>query len=387
MKLINYPAMASPESIKIIDNYIDAHLVEGSRIIDPFCGTGRLLFNPRKKGHFVTGVDCSPVAILTARVSHQVNNINQLEKELAAVVSKFKRLRRYFHASEDEKFWFSSQAFNDLRKILFSIEIESSTLYSRRFFWLALVDTVRVASYIRENEYKTHRMKLDQRNEYRPDALVIFESSCKKMIKRLFDNQGEKSGGYRLIQGDIGSMNIPKTKFDALITSPPYGDSISTVGYGQFARIPLIILSYSQCFNEEFDITTKKGSLDTFCLGGSNCKTSGEVSLPESVQYITKGPMRKFCVDYFQRLKLVTDALNERAMCSLILADRTYKKQKFPLIDSTVSYMEGMGFKLISRNDRYLSLKRLPRTMQHINQDKAATHVGMNYESVVIFQR
>ena len=77
MKLINYPAMSSPDSMQFIAEHIDGQLRPGSKVIDPFCGTGRLLFGPRDKGHSVTGVDCSPVAVLTARVGYQGNDLKK----------------------------------------------------------------------------------------------------------------------------------------------------------------------------------------------------------------------------------------------------------------------------------------------------------------------
>lgn len=386
MKLINYPAMASPASISFIDGYISKCLNTDAHIIDPYCGTGRLLYNPREKGLNVTGIDCSPVAILTARVGHQRNNTDRLIKNLNSIVSEFNASRSIFLPSEDEKFWFPDNVYCELRKLLLIIDRHALTTNTRRFFWLALVNTVRIASYIREEEYKTHRMTPEKRLVHNPNTKEIFIKSCMRIMERLSQKK-EIIGKYRLIQGDLSLINIPKQKYDALITSPPYGDSISTVGYGQFARIPLIILSYSDKFNQEFKVNLEKSSFDTYCLGGSNCDTSENIELPDTVKHITKGPMKKFCIDYFHRLNILSSLLKKNSMCFFVLADRTYKRKQFPLIDSTIEHMESLGFSLIDKHDRYLSHKRLPRSMQHINQNKIEEHSGMNYESVVVFSR
>lgn len=386
MKLINYPAMASPASINFIDRYISERLTSDANIIDPFCGTGRLLYSPRKKGFNVTGIDCSPIAILIARVGHQGNNTNKLIENLNLIISKLNVSRTMFLPSEEERFWFSDHAYCELRRLLLIIDRHSLTINTRRFFWLALVNTIRIASYIREEEYKTHRMKPEKRLEHNPKTNEIFINSCMKIAERL-SQKNATTGKYRLVQGDLSLINIPKRKYDALITSPPYGDSISTVGYGQFARIPLIILSYSEKFIQEFDVNLGKNSFDTYCLGGSNCDTPEKVELPAAVEYITKGPMKKFCIDYFHRLNILSTLLKQNSMCFFVLADRTYKSRQFPLIDSTIDHMKCLGFSLIDRHDRYLSHKRLPRSMQHINQNKIKGHSGMNYESVVVFLR
>jgi tRNA G10 N-methylase Trm11 len=387
VKLINYPAMASPASIEIIGKNISGRLKSGSRIIDPFCGTGRLLFNPRELGHNVTGVDCSPVALLTARVCHQANDSKKIMKNLSGILNSFDRCQGEFLASESDKFWFSDNTYSDLRKLLSCIDSYSVSKNTNRFFWLALVDSIRSASYIREEEYKTHRMKLEKRQSFKPNVRTIFFDVCKKMLSRIEKASKLKPGGYRLIHGDVVKTKISGGKFDALITSPPYGDSASTVGYGQFARIPLFILSYSQSFSLEFNLELNSGSLDSLCLGGVRCSTPKEVELPGMVNYISKGPMRKFCTDYFYRLKKVSGYLNDEALCCFVLADRTYQGVRFPLIESTIDFMGGLGFTLLSQDDRYLSHKRLPRTMQYINKSKAATHTGMNYESVLTFSR
>ena len=87
MKVINYPAMASPPSIIHIGNIISKYCYKNSNILDPFCGTGRLLINPRISGHKVTGIDCSPIALLASRVIHQKLNIRKAECALDNLIN------------------------------------------------------------------------------------------------------------------------------------------------------------------------------------------------------------------------------------------------------------------------------------------------------------
>lgn len=387
MKLINYPAMASPNSIEVIDSYMKSELSPGSRIIDPFCGTGRLLLSPRVHGHHVTGVDCSPIAILTARVLHQKNSLERIANDFEVIISKFDSSSRRYLPNEDESFWFPSKAYSDLRRMLSIIDCHASSTNSLRFFWLCLVEASRVASFIREEEYKTHRIKYEQRKEFSPAVKAIFVKTYNKFFCRLNNDIPNMIGGYRLVHGDVSNTKTSINEFDAIITSPPYGDSISTVGYGQFARIPLILLSYSEKFCDEFISNSKLGSLDTFCLGGSNCFYENNHEIPDEIKYLSKGPMMKFCYDYFYRLNLLSSLMKKDALCCFILADRTYRKEKFPLISSTIRHMESLGFTLLACENRFLSWKRLPRTMQCNSIHQPNLHEGMNYESAVIMKR
>lgn len=389
MKLINYPAMASPHSMSIINDFVEKRLPIGSAVLDPFCGTGRLLFGPRNKGHDVTGIDCSPVAILAARVSHQRNNLEKISHDLEVISKKIATYAKQYFPTPDELFWFPRKAFSDLRTILSCVDKFATSSHTRRFFWLALARTARAASYIREEEYKAHRISSKRRSSFRPKPHAMFIESCLRMLARLNDPPTQGVGHYRFIQDDVINVLQKQKKFDAVITSPPYGDSISTVAYGQFAKIPLEVLKYSEHFCMEFEAKRIGGSLDTYCLGGSNCKPDAASSLvlPESVHYLPTGPMQKFCTDYFQRLGRVSELLKDSSICAFVLANRTYRGKEFPLITSTISFMEKYGFELVNKQDRFLTWKRLPRSMQRVYDGSVLRHSGMNYESVVMMYR
>ena len=67
-------------------------------------------------------------------------------------------------------------------------------------------------------------------------------------------------------------------EFDLMITSPPYGDSRTTVAYGQFSRLSLQWLDL-----EEYDYVAskiEKEKLDKYLLGGTNNINIKEEDLP-----------------------------------------------------------------------------------------------------------
>lgn len=387
MKLINYPAMASPVSVNIIRDHLKKWVLPGSKVLDPFCGTSRLLFQPRQYGCDITGVDCSPIAVLTSRVAHQRTELKSLTRDLTKIMNCLDE-RMNYSPNEEELFWFESSSFKELKSLLSSIDANSSSRISQRFFWLCLVMTARKVSYIRETEYKNHRIRAEERASYRPDATAAFLSCFRDLNNRLSQIVfSGRAGKYRFLQGDVYDVKLPHSKYDVLVSSPPYGDSISTVGYGQYARTALLLLTHSEDFRKEYSTDFLKKSLDSLCLGGSLCDTPSAVKLPHCINYIEKGPMRKFSEDYFSRLNIVSERLNSSATCCFVLGDRTYKRRSFPLVESTIQHMQGLGFQLIERHDRYLGRKCLPRTMQLSGPVRNSKHSGMNYESVVIFRR
>lgn len=389
MKLINYPAMASPQSIRVIDQSIKEHLPNGAKVIDPFCGTSRLLYSARMRGHNVTGVDCSPVAILTSRVCNQPLNIAKVAADKEVILEdSYKDMSASSEGvTEEEVFWYPKVTFQSLVSLLNSVDEHSSSSNIRRFFWLVLVNVARSASYIREEEYKSHRIVESKRATHSPDVIFLFKKHYKLLAKRVASRDMAGAGRYRFLLGDIADHPLSLDSYDAMICSPPYGDSISTVGYGQFARTPLFLLYRSNRFAQEFPSSSDCGSIDSICLGGGMCTTSTELRMPEVLSPVNKGAMRKFANDYFYRLGLLSGLLKKKSLVCLVLADRTYKGSKYPLIQATTDHMKTCGFSLSNRHDRYLTRKRLPRTMSKVEASSSQSHEGMNYESVLIFRR
>lgn len=389
MKIINYPAMASPPAMECINNIIGNYCNANSTILDPFCGTGRLLTNPRKMGHNVIGVDCSPVALLSARVLHQKINLKHLDLCLETIIDRSKNNKLKIKVCDEELFWFEKKSYIQLVKILFSIESSGASKNTKRVFWLALVDAIRKISYLRENEYKLHRMKPVCRETWKPDALNIFSGTAKILFNKLSNSfKNDLIGDYRFHLGDIAVKANKFPPINAIITSPPYGDSRSTVGYGEFARIPLMILQLSKEFRDEYPINYLK-NLDSVCLGGVNCVTKKSFDIPAQVEHIKGLEMKRFFEDYFGRLVLFDKLLEKNGIICFVLADRTYKGEKIQLINATSSFFDSLGYEPILKVDRMLSLKRLPRSMKHTHKTNtnAQTHIGMNYETILGFKK
>jgi|GEM_PF-1511439 len=356
-------------------------------ILDPYCGTARLLLPFRKLSYDVAGVDCSPLALLAARVSHQQINLDMLLARRNQIVEEAKKSKIKPSMGDSEGFWFERKSYVEIVKLLEAIESCELPSNARRVFWLSLADCIRKVSYLRENEYKLHRMKADLRADWCPSAIDVFTQVSAQIIERLaILAQFRANGKYRFFLGDISEKNVAARigkSVAAIVTSPPYGDSRSTVGYGQFARIPLMILKRSAFFAAEFPIDYTY-DLDSSCLGGTRCKAAP----PEHITSFAKGlpgGMGRFVADYFSRLNVLDSLLQSKGLMCFVLADRIHDGAKFPLVDLTSEFMARLGYKNPLRMERQLSLKRLPRSMRYRYQDTYKGHEAMNYETVLGF--
>src|SRR3989338_6591070 len=90
----------------------------------------------------------------------------------------------------------------------------------------------------------------------------------------------------KVIYGDSSKDNgIPKSSIDCIITSPPYGDSRTTVAYGQFSRL-------SAQWIDMFEDPNRASGVDNELLGGRATKnlihTLSSGYLKESLEKIAK---------------------------------------------------------------------------------------------------
>ena len=386
IKLLTYPAMASPQSVALISEYLGKYVSKDAAVIDPYCGTGRLLIAPRKMGLSVFGVDRSPLAILASRVTHQRICISQLCRDLAKVSSLVEGPVGRIEVSTTDLFWFPEKGYRTLRHILRVCDSTATSNPIRRVFWLALCNAARQVSYVRESEYKLHRLSISQRNQHLVDARSVFLENCRSLVGILSQLRNLK-GSYRLMEGDIASIKLKKRSFDAIVSSPPYGDSASTVGYGQFTKIPLMILMNSVMFKSEFNKMHMHRCLDSYFLGGTRCNNPRSFDLPSYVEGISNRAMVRFCQQYFFRLARMEQLLAPSGICTFILGNRTCDGKLFPLIEHTIRFMLSKGLRLIARHNRILGRKALPRTMKHRRGGVLSTHNGMNYESVLLLSR
>lgn len=135
-------------------------------------------------------------------------------------------------------YWFNNEAINVLSKIKQVIlRIERNDI--RDFFLVAFAETVRMVSNAKYNEFKLLRKK-----EVNPlnTAQVFSKISLKNMelLCNFYQKNLPQKVLIKLEMLDItDGIPISDETIDLVITSPPYGDSRTTVAYGQFSRLPL----------------------------------------------------------------------------------------------------------------------------------------------------
>lgn len=273
-----YPAMMIP---KLAREFIELTVKYNPKIknlYDPFMGSGTSLVEGITHNLSVYGNDINPLSILMSKVKTTPlspellrDNSEQLRKSINFMYTMY--IRGSYKISniptfDRVDFWFKPDVIQLLQLIKNCIlEWEDNSI--RLFFLAAFSETVRYVSNTRNNEFKLYRIAPDKLNSWDPNVIDHFYNYLNRNIEGnsalyyKLENQNNVSPSVNITQGS--SAEIPssyKNMMDLVVTSPPYGDSKTTVAYGQFSRLSL------QWLDLKISEETTINQLDNIMLGG-----------------------------------------------------------------------------------------------------------------------
>ena len=283
-----YPAMMVPSMQRVLLQTV-LRLQPGIRkLVDPFAGSGTLIVEGISEGLNVTAYDVNPLAVLLCRAKSEVFDTDGLRDSATCILTTAsKDTHRTHEVSFANKLkWFSESAITELSRLRRAIRSlpDPST---RRFFWVALAEAVRVSSNSRTSTYKLHIRTPEQIERLAsPQALFervvqrnldAHEEFCASLLTRERLSRPRRYIGNLTVE--LHDSRLPDTRqHDILISSPPYGDNTTTVPYGQNAYLPLQWidlddveegLSASDCLRTTYEI-------DRRGLGG--CRRRGTLT-------------------------------------------------------------------------------------------------------------
>lgn len=281
--LSQYPAMMVPAMQSAIFDVIFGVIGKNSRVLDPFVGSGTTLLEAMRRDLHFTGQDINPLAILICLVKKGPLDIIKLENSILRVDWHFKCDESN---SIDVDFpgitkWFSASVATDLSRLRRAIKLEDD-LWVRRVLWVILAETVRHTSNSRTSTFKLHiRANNDLSHSKESGVLARFSALSKEVLKCIREELEQRKCrdaflNYRLAPEIILRLcktteSFPeKEKYNVLITSPPYGDGLTTIPYGQYSYLPLQWIELNDITeNATTQLLRTTQEIDTQALGGS----------------------------------------------------------------------------------------------------------------------
>lgn len=231
---------------QIAERLLEKYGKNAKLLFDPYCGTGTSLLEANLKNINAIGTDLNPLARLIATTKTAKTNIQVLElyfKEfndyMFSLLFDLKKKNVVVPEIKNIDFWFSAEVKHKLAIIKEFIEnIQDKN--TKDFFNVAFSETVRESSYTKNSEFKMYRMNASQMEKFNPDVFSIMQNKLARNhngLKALLQQTNSATSKVFDFNTSTQINNINENEVDIVITSPPYGDSKTTVAYGQFSRL------------------------------------------------------------------------------------------------------------------------------------------------------
>src|SRR3989338_1089986 len=392
-----YPAMMIPQ---IARRLIEMYGKDKKVLLDPFAGSGTALLEAKLHKNFkkAYGIDINPLALLISKVKTTEINPQSLWAEYHKIVKNSLEGKEAIEKKEKKiqkptffnvEFWFKPEVITDLSIIKQNIsEIKDKDIQD--FFLVAFSETVRDVSNTRNREYKLYRMNQEMLKEHNPDTFRKFREKVKENIYSMENFVKEKKNcEVNILAEDTRNLtSIPANSVDLIITSPPYGDSSTTVAYGQFSRLGLQWLGYDK------DTVL---SIDKISLGGIPTKdllhTLQSPTLKGVISEIAQQDQKRardvlsFYVDFDKCVQELQRVTKEGAFLCFVVGNRTVKGVQIPTDEIIVELFQAKNhYKHHNTFIRNIPHKRMPKLNSPTNI--VGNHgVTMNEEWIVIIEK
>ncbi|MCL2065329.1 MAG: modification methylase [Candidatus Cloacimonetes bacterium] len=385
--LHKYPATMLPQiGIEILKELG----IKKGLLLDPYCGSGSSFASGLECGITeMYGYDINPLAVLISKVKFTKTTPKDLLNEKTSfrdnIFDLLKNERYYeslnFPQITNIEFWFSNEVINKLALLKHCIEnIEDINI--RDLFYIPFSETVRECSYTRNNEFKLFRMKSEDLLHFNPDVISVYLNKLNETIliynycyfPKLKDN----------VKVDIkySAFNTHVKCFDVVLTSPPYGDSRTTVAYGQFSTLS----------NEWMGFNYAR-KIDGLLMGGNKLKHCIQEGLiADYIAQINKIDSKRalevssFYEDLNTSIQQVAKCVNSGGKSIYVVGNRTVKNVLLPTDQFIAEKFEENGFKHLVTYERALSNKSMPCRNSPTNKTGKTVNTMM-WEYIVVCEK
>lgn len=295
-------------------------------------------------------------------------------------------------------FWFVPNAIIELQIIKECIiEVESKSIQD--FVLVAFSEVTRLVSNRRNSEFKMYRMKAEKVKVFKPkvkqEFFKVLEKNIGKM-KEFYDrcDQMDSETDICILDNDTRELkDVPNNCVDLVVTSPPYGDSRTTVAYGEFSRVSLQWLNFGEI--SDVEIT----GIDKSLMGGTKFKKGFEYdlhskTLKESLEKILAdeknaeraGDVYSFYRDLQEGIHSITQKCKINSYQFWVVGNRTVKGENLKTSDIIIEMGKECGLEHVYTIGRNIPNKVMPSLNSPTNEigKKVTT---MTNEHIVILRK
>lgn len=386
-----YPAMMIPQ---IARRLLKQYGVEDGWLLDPYCGTGTSLVEASLFGMHSTGCDINPLVRLIATAKTTPICLSALDETLSTLDRDLFQIQYRDNNLPDApipdipnlNYWFSDEVIRTIACLRAGISrVKDKVL--QNFILVAFSETVREVSYTRNGEFKLYRMPTNKLKDFNPDVLGIFRKKLSRnrqgLVSYLEKRKNVKTSvsTANTVEGELPSPR-PPDGYDIVITSPPYGDSQTTVAYGQFSRLAA-----------EWIGLPNARKVDKIAMGGIRSKetligspVSSAVEKIRSVDEKRAQEVSAFYIDLHRSISSIAQACSPQATICYVVGNRRVKGVVLPTDEFVVDAFRQHGFVHKATMVRNIPNKRMPKKNSPSNI-AGETSKTMHEENIVVCQR
>ena len=385
--LHKYPATMLPqigiEALKELN-------ISTGKLLDPYCGSGSSFASGLECGMTeMYGFDINPLAVLISKVKFtkiSKERILKAKSTLRNTIFEFIKNEQNIRGLcvpniTNIDFWFSKEVLQNLtviRHFIYTITDEDI----RRFFLVPFSETVRDCSFTRNDEFKLYRMKPEDILNFNPDVFGVYFKKLNDAIDIYCYVYFPKLSDNIKIDVTYSEFDISERLFDVVLTSPPYGDSRTTVAYGQFSALS----------NEWIGIDYAR-KIDGMLMGGTKSKDLYKKGIiADYIFDISKEDNKRalevssFYADLEDSLKKIAKSVKKGGKIIYVVGNRTVKNIQLPTDQFIAEKFEENGLKHVITYERALTNKAMPSKNSPTNTAGKTVNT-MLHEYIVISEK
>lgn len=316
--LHEYKGKFNPQVVRSLFNIYDVK--SGSKVLDPFCGSGTSIVEAAHDNISAYGTDINPLAVFIANAKIACLNIsaNQIIQGKKALLDRHNRIKKNLELENNSRIqylknWFPLEVLIDIEALrLAALEIGNP---------LCKVLLVIISNLLRDYSLQ-EPSDLRIRRRFSPFPEVPLIEQLMLSIDSFVSNLKEFQSTFNLLKSDNQAFNVDikhsaqldefkeGNSFDFAITSPPYATALPYIDTQRLSLVWLNLITASQIKTLESDL-----------IGSRDFKTKVEqqkwVHHLQSNKQNLSIEVHLFCLELFKKLK-PEEGFRKRALPALL---------------------------------------------------------------------
>jgi len=394
-----YPARMIPQ---IAQRLILSYSEEKDTILDPFCGSGTTLVECRLSSRNAFATDTNSLAVLLAKVKSTPIDFSQISFNPGEFLNEIEA--QYLDAKKKKELpnppleilpnllhWFKEPVTRDLEFLYKHIvKVKDSSI--RDFLKVVFSKTVFTTSNI--DRRSSRFIRILHKNElarFNPNVLSQFRdelidsvtrmSAYVSRLRQMADSFGLTKAITEVHEEDARALPFSDNSFDAVVTSPPYGEEKNTVGYVRWSKLSVAWLRMN---------SSKLKANEARALGTNSRNIQSLDELPsETARHLLRRILKRdparardaipFFFDYLKTMHEMHRVLKDNVACCIVIGDRSIRKMPLDMEKVTVELAKAAGFSHEVSYFREIPMKLIPWT--------TPTGRTISRESIIILRK